>query len=359
MTALHASFVARRGTFELTVEQLDLSPDAPVTAILGPSGAGKTMLLRCLAGLHRPLTGSIDHRGEKWFDAARNLHVPAHRRETGCVFQDYALFPHLDAAANVAFGIRSSPTGRRASAHGWLERLGVGDLTQRRPRQLSGGQQQRVSLARALARQPALLLLDEPLSALDASLRQRLRRDLRRLLADQRIPTVFVTHDRAEAMALGDRLGVIVNGTLRQVGPTRDVLTRPRDAEVAAVLGTDTIVSCRVIETDGAFATVRIRDTKLQVLAPPDDVVLAFACIRAEEVLLQRTSPTDTSARNRLPGVVTAIEPHGAMLRVQLDCGFSLAALVTPASVSEMGLTEGAKAVAVLKVPAIHLVGRT
>ena len=358
MTSLQARFTVRRGAFELNVEQFALSDQAPVTVLLGPSGAGKTTLLRCLAGLERPNTGKIECHGETWFDAGRGLHLPAHRRKTGCVFQDYALFPHLDAAANVAYGIRSSRTGQRATVQGWLERFGIAHLANRKPVEMSGGEQQRVALARALARQPALLLLDEPLAALDADLRDRLRTDLRQLLLQERIPTVFVTHDRTEALALGDRTGVVIDGALRQIGSTRDVFLRPNDIDVANVLGTDSVVPCEVLARADGFARIRIGKSELQVLAPEGTGREAFACIRAEEVLVQRSSQSDSSARNRLHARIVAVEPQGAMFRVRLDCGFPLAALVTPASVTELGLAADEEVVAVLKVPAIHLVAR-
>ncbi len=358
--AFAAAFTLRRGAFRLEVDALAIDSAAPVTVLLGPSGAGKTTLLRAIAGLERPERGAIQCGPRVWFDSSRAIHLPPHRRLLGCVFQDYALFPHLDAVANVAFGITGSRTGRRARAQAWLARLGLGTVLNRRPVQLSGGQQQRIALARALAREPALLLLDEPFAALDPPLRAQLRTTLRQTLVEQQVPTLFVTHDRNEALALADRIGIVVDGTLRQLGPTAAVFARPADLACAAVVGTDTVVPCRVVRSDGDFATIALgpadRPVELQVLAPPAGTTAAFACIRAEEVLLQRQRPIDTSARNRLRASVTEVVRDGPMWRIALDCGFPLAALVTPASVEELGLRPGASVVAVLKVPAVHLV---
>ncbi|HET9553080.1 MAG TPA: ABC transporter ATP-binding protein, partial [Anaeromyxobacteraceae bacterium] len=206
----------------------------PVTVLFGPSGSGKTTVLRALAGLDRPEGGSIAFGDETWFDAGRRLFVPPQARGIGFLFQDYALFPHLSVAANVGFGLSGLPRAEReARVEEIAGRLGIRDLLPRRPAALSGGQRQRVALARALARRPRLLLLDEPLSALDAPTREALRGELRHLLESSGVPAVVVTHDRTEALALGDRLVVLVDGTVRQVGPVHEVFSAPVDAEVA------------------------------------------------------------------------------------------------------------------------------
>ncbi|HYD41906.1 MAG TPA: ABC transporter ATP-binding protein [Anaeromyxobacter sp.] len=209
-----------------------------VTVLFGPSGAGKTTVLRALAGLERPDAGAISFDGETWFDAARGIHVRAQARRVGFVFQEGALFPHLSVARNVAFGLRGLPRAeRRARVEDLAARVGIGDLLRRRPAELSGGQRQRVALARALAPGPRLLLLDEPLSALDGPARAALRDELRALLERADVPAVVVTHDRGEARALGHRLAVLVDGAIRQVGPVEQVFAAPADAEVARVVG--------------------------------------------------------------------------------------------------------------------------
>jgi molybdate transport system ATP-binding protein len=212
-----------------------------VTVLFGPSGAGKTTILRALAGLDRPDAGAIAFDGETWFDAARGVHVRPQARRVGLLFQEYALFPHLSVEGNVAFGIAGRPRAeRRARVAELAASFGIGDLLRRRPAELSGGQRQRVALARALAPGPRLLLLDEPLSALDGPTREALRGELRQLLERTEAPAIVVTHDRADALALGHRLAVVVAGEIRQVGPVERVFAAPADADVARVVGATT-----------------------------------------------------------------------------------------------------------------------
>ena len=210
--------------FELDADLRIPLEQMPVTVLFGPSGSGKTTLLRMLAGLERPDGGSIVFRDRTWFDSARGIHLPPQQRRAGFLFQDYALFPHLTVAENVAYA--ASPAGRAASC--WT-RSGLRTSPRSKPRALSGGQQQRVALARALAAEPALLLLDEPLSALDAPTRARTRLELRRMLLAGGVPSIVVTHDRMEAVALGDWMAVMVDGRIRQTGPVQEVFRRPAD----------------------------------------------------------------------------------------------------------------------------------
>ena len=209
-----------------------------VTVLFGPSGAGKTTLLRALAGLDRPEAGYITYREHVWFDAARRVHVPPQARGVGMLFQEYALFPHLTVAGNIGFGLAGRPPEEpRARVEVLAASFGIADLLRARPGELSGGQRQRVALARALAPRPRLLLLDEPLSALDGPTRDALRAELRQLLDRTGVPAVVVTHSRTEARVLGHRLAVVVDGALRQVGPVEEVLDAPTDAVVARALG--------------------------------------------------------------------------------------------------------------------------
>lgn len=209
-----------------------------ITVLFGPSGCGKTTVLRCLAGLEKPEQGRIHFGGKTWFDAAENIHLSPQRRGIGLVFQDYALFPHLDVEQNVGYGLSSMARHERAAlVLETLARYGLAAHAGKRPRQLSGGQQQRVALARAVVRRPRLLLLDEPLAALDTALREDLRDDLRAQLDSLDIPVLLVTHDRAEARLLGDQLIVMHQGTVQQTGSAEEVIANPASPEVARALG--------------------------------------------------------------------------------------------------------------------------
>jgi molybdate transport system ATP-binding protein len=355
--ALSFSFERRfeGGTVVAAAAELPLDT-APVTVLFGPSGGGKTTILRTLAGLERPQSGFVRFRGETWSDVERGVFVAPQRRGVGIVFQDYALFPHLTVAENIAFGVSTERAARERKVRELADLLAIPDLLQRRPAALSGGQRQRVALARALATGPRLLLLDEPLSALEQTLREELRVELRRLLLESRVPAVVVTHDRDEALALGDQIAVVAAGNIRQLGPVDRVLGAPDDAEIARLVGTENVLPGRVVGRDGGLARVDIAGkTLVAVDLPglPDDV---FACVRAEEIALETEGGAPTSARNRLPATVVATAPLGPLVRVRLDCGFPLVALVTRSSVEELGLRQGARVLALLKVPAIRLV---
>jgi molybdate transport system ATP-binding protein len=332
----------------------------PVTVLFGPSGSGKTTVLRALAGLDRPDAGAIRFGGETWFDAARGVHVPPQRRRVGLLFQDYALFPHLDVAANVAYGVRAPRAARAARVRELAARLGISELLARRPGELSGGQRQRVALARALAPGPRLLLLDEPLSALDAPARAELRGELRRTLEGAGVPAVVVTHDRVEALALGDRMVVMVGGEIRQAAPVAEVFGAPADADVARVVGTENVLAVTLARREGGLAVVRAGGIELVGVDPGGALDAAFACIRAEEIVIEEAPGADSSARNLLRGTVVARAEEGPLVRLRLDCGAPvvLVALVTRASADRLGLVPGRSVAALVKAPAVRLVPR-
>ncbi|HNX32656.1 MAG TPA: ATP-binding cassette domain-containing protein [Holophaga sp.] len=221
---LRADFVKRYGNGTAVRAEFALDLDGfSVTVLFGPSGCGKTTILRCLAGLERPEEGRIEAGPELWYDGARGLHRPPHGRNIGLVFQDSALFPHLDVAANITFGLRRLSAGQRARRLArLLELVGLEGMGGRRTTELSGGQCQRVALARALAPGPGLLLLDEPFASLDRNGREQLRDSLRGILAESCIPTLLVTHDGHEALALGDRFLMMQDGCLGP-GPAPDL----------------------------------------------------------------------------------------------------------------------------------------
>jgi molybdate transport system ATP-binding protein len=320
---------------------------APVTVLFGPSGSGKTTLLRMLAGLERPDAGVISYNGRAWFDASRGIDLPPQQRRAGFLFQSHALFPHLTVARNVEF---AAPPER---ARRVMETLGVADLAARLPGALSGGQQQRVALARALAAAPDLLLLDEPLSALDAPTRARLRRELRGLLLAGGVPSIVVTHDRMEAVALGDWMVVMVDGRIRQTGPVQEVFRRPADPSVAAALGVENVLPAEIIGSGAGLLTLRLGEACVQCVDSGERGSV-LVCIRAEDVAISR-DPAPSTARNRLTGRVDAVLPEGPLARVELDCGFPLVALVTAQSAADLHLVAGDSVSAIIKTTSVHL----
>ena len=330
-----------------------------VVVLYGPSGCGKTTVLRALAGLDRPTTGRIAFDGVPWFDAERGIDLPPQSRDIGMLGQDLSLFPWLDVAGNVSYALRRLPTAERAERVSVaLRRFDLDSLARRMPATLSGGQQQRVALARALVRQPQLLLLDEPLSALDAPLRARLRPGLRRWLVETGLPVVLVTHDHTEALALGDGIVVMEEGRVLQTGTVAEVFSRPADARVARIVGTESLLCGEVIAVEGGLATVDVAGVRLTAVALPDDCRLVHVCLRAEEVVLLRHADGGLSARNRFPATVRFVVPEGPLVRVGLDAGFELTALVTRAAAEELALLPGERVLAAVKVPAVHLVPR-
>ena len=311
----------------------------PVAVLFGPSGAGKSTLLRCLAGLERPAEGAIRWRDRTWFDAT--TWVPPQRRDVGFVAQRGALFPHLDVAANVAFGLAALDARERARRVAEvLARFGLEDLRHRAPATLSGGETQRVALARAVARRPSLLLLDEPFSALDHPARAALRTDLRRWLRELDLPTVLVTHDPAEAMAIGDSLAVLDRGRVRQTGPVGEVFERPADAATARILGVDTLVAATVLRAaEGGRAVVRAGERELTVSAPTGITGRVRVCVRAEDVTL--LAGAADVVRNGTSAVVRRVDDEGALAVVTLDGGFPLVARLPRRAWRALGLAAG------------------
>ncbi len=358
--ALRASFAKKySGGPVVHAEALEIA-GAGVTVLFGPSGSGKTTILRCLAGLETPDTGEIFFGEEAWF-AGGKVRVPPKDRRLGFVPQDYALFPHLTVATNIAYGLAGRSTAEKqsrvAEMLGWL---GLDGLAARLPSELSGGQQQRVALARAVARQPKLLLLDEPLAALDTPTRQRVRGELRRLLRQLAIPTIFVTHDRLEALSLGDDLVVLDQGRIVQRGPVQEVFNRPADQTIAGIVAVETVQPGRLIELQNGLATVLVGSAKITAVAGdlPTGTTDIFVCIRAEDVILSNDPEPHSSPRNRLSAVVRAIISEGPLTRIELDCGFPLTAVLTKQACAEMDLKKGAAVLALIKAPQIHLVPR-
>ncbi len=341
--------LARGGTPVL--EGVDLAlPAGEILALVGPNGAGKSTLLQALAGLLPPT------RGEASLGALRLAHHPkAWRQKVTLVFQDPLLFD-TTVAANLASGLKLRGLPRserdRRVLH-WAARLGLEPLLGRSARTLSGGEAQRTALGRALVLEPDLLLLDEPFSALDAPTREALLQELGGLLREAGTTTVFVTHQLGDALHLADRLGVLLGGGLRQVGPVREVLHRPLDAEVADFLGMETLVEGTVTGSGRGTFTLDCGLVGAGDLPLGQRLVVG---IRPEHVTLERERTGDLSARNQLPATVTRILPQGPFFKVELDAGFFLSAFLTAAALEDLGLAPGAPCVAVVKATALHVV---
>ncbi|WHZ22201.1 MAG: Molybdenum ABC transporter ATP-binding protein ModC [Nitrospira sp.] len=330
-----------------------------VLILFGPSGSGKTTILRSIAGLEWPEEGTIRFVSRTWLDTASGIRVTPQDRHIGYMSQDYALFPTYTVAGNIGYGLgHLSVADRQRRVDEMVELFQLRGLGQAKPRELSGGQQQRVALARAVAPRPLLLLLDEPLSALDAPTRLHLRDELRSLLKKLALPSIIVTHDWAESLTLGDVMAVISAGEVLQVGAPIEVFSRPQNAEVARVVGVETVVKGRVVGSADGMLRVNVNGTTLTAIEAEPTGPEVFVCIRAEDVVLERGSAAASSARNHLSGTVTVVAALGALARVTIDCGFPLVAVVTRSTVEEFGLVSGLPVVAAIKAGAVHLVSR-
>ena len=351
--------------------QWSLSPSR-VLVLFGPSGAGKSTALKLMAGLAKPREGKIEIGGRVVFDSAAGVWVPAHRRRVGYLTQQCHLFPHLKVNQNIGYGLRRLPARERGeTVRYWLETLHLDGLEKRQPWELSGGQQQRVALARALAPGPDFLLLDEPFSSLDPELRRILQRELRSMLTQREIPVVVVTHDREEALVLGDWVQVLDGGRVIANGPPLQVLGQPGQGRVARLVGVENLLELEVESRNAEDGTMfcAAGDFRLEVpFSEPDPgdhghptsslpkADRVNVGIRASDIILAEVEPTGTSARNRLPGTVTAVEPRPPGYTVTLDCGQNLQCHITRASLTEMDVTPGRRMWAVFKASSCFLV---
>ena len=322
--------------------ELELSLGRGTLALVGPSGAGKSSVLKMIAGLMRPEHGRVALDGCEWLDTASGVDLPPERRSVGFVFQEYALFPHLTVRRNVAFA-------GTARVDELLGRFGISGLADVKPGDLSGGERQRVALARALARDPGLLLLDEPLSALDAYTRVRVRAELREILDELALPTLMVTHDFEDAAALADRVGVLVEGRLLQLGTASELVAAPVDAFVAGFAGANLLRGVAGEGPDGLTAiALDAGFTAFSTETARGNVAVA---VYPWEVSVAHEIPDD-SAVNHIRAPITSLVPLGNRVRVRIG---PLTAEVTARSAERMGLREGAVVVASFKATGARL----
>jgi molybdate transport system ATP-binding protein len=321
--------------------ELALEAGPETVALVGPSGAGKTSLLRSIAGLVRPARGTISCADDVWFDSARGVDRRPEQRSVGFVFQEYALFPHLTVEQNVTFG--------GGHADGLLRRLRIEHLARAKPSELSGGERQRVALARALAREPRVLLLDEPMAALDPHTRGKVRAELHDLLRELALPAILVTHDFEDAAALADRVGVLVDGRLRQLGSPQELLGSPADPFVAEFAGANVLEG---IAESGPDGLTRFRlDAERVVYSTDEARGRAALVVYPWDVSVGRVAAAD-SALNHLGGEIVSLVQVGNRVRVRLPF---LTAEITAASVERLGLRPGDAVVASFKATQARL----
>ena len=343
---------------------LDVSIEAPqgITILFGPSGAGKSTLLDCIAGLTRPEEGRIEVGGDVLFDSSRGIHLAAQKRRIAYVFQTLALFPHLSVEENVAYGLNNLEQEKRQERVGEiLAAFRVEKLRKQKPGEISGGEKQRVALARSLVTEPSLLLLDEPLTGLDAELKAAIVDDLRAWNTAKRIPILYVTHSRDEVDALGERVLAMENGHIVSAGAPMEVLDAPRRKKLAQAAGFENLLNGVVLdlrETDGVMR-VRLEESACEIEVPLGYAVAGDrvkVAIRAGDILLAVERPIGLSARNIMEGRIVSLEQRGTLLIARVDCGALFVVHVTPGAVRALGLAAGRRVWLVLKTHSCHLV---
>lgn len=359
---LTARVLAALSDFTLDVD-IVLPPG--ITMLFGASGSGKTTLLRCLAGLRRPDGGRIAIRDDAgrdvWFDATTGVDVPPGRRRVGYVFQDLALFPHMTVAENLTFGLAHLPAAeQRAKASAIARSFRIDHLLTRRPGAISGGERQRVALARALVTDPRLLLLDEPLSALDHATQSHIIDDLRAWNTARGIPVLYVTHAHREVFALGERVIALERGHVVATGTPEEVLEAPAQDLVARLSGFENIFDVTVDAVDAAAGTMRCRVADSVVLEVPHANLqpgsAARVALRAGDVLVANEEPRGLSARNVLPGRITGLRREGPRVVTTVDAGALFEVHLTPGAIDALALAEGQTVWLVIKTHACRVV---
>jgi molybdate transport system ATP-binding protein len=325
------------------------------TILFGASGAGKTTLLDCIAGLQSPESGKIAIGDFVLFDPAARVNVPPNRRSVGYLLQSLALFPHMTVQENVQYGLAALDEGERESrCRVILESFRIADLARRRPGEISGGERQRVALARTLVTRPRVLLLDEPLTALDAVTRSQILDDLRAWNHAHGIPILYVTHQRAEVFALGERVIVLDAGRIIARGSPHEVLQRPESETVAQLAGFENIFDCSFVAAhpDQGTMTCRVANSTLDLEVPLSRVDTSQPLrvgIRAGDILLASLPPQGLSARNVFPGVISSLEQRDVTVVAKVNCGAEFEVHLTPAARDSLQLQVGGKIWLVVK----------
>ncbi len=330
-----------------------------ITVLFGPSGAGKTTILRAVAGIVTPDEGKIALGDRIYFDFFAGVNLPIQKRKVGVVFQDYALFPHLTAEQNAAYGTTAgSGKARRRRARALLALVGIEHAAGRYPRELSGGEQQRLALARALASEPSILLLDEPLSAVDVSTRSRLLEEIVHIQRESGIPFLYVTHNQAEAVRIGDALLVLHQGRIVQRGCPLEVLNAPQSLAAARAVGMENVFVGRVGSHQPREGTTTIELDRCHLFAPYNGLpcgTLVTVGLRADDILISRERVTQTSARNILEGTIRTIIRDAQHAQLVVDCGTNFKVSVTPGATEALRLAPQTRVYLLIKATACHL----
>lgn len=355
---LRADLQKMHGEFNLRV---NFTAAPGITILFGASGAGKTTVLDCLAGLVTPDSGAIRVGGDALFDSARGINLPSRRRRIGYVFQDLALFPHLTTEQNIQYGIGRLPESlRRERSAAILESFRIAHLRSRKPSEISGGERQRVALARALVTDPQVLLLDEPLAALDGATKSKIVDDLRAWNQSHLIPILYVTHSRDEVFALGERVLVLENGRIVAQGTPHEVMSAPRQETVAQLAGFENIFDATVVSTNEARGTMTCKlsgsnvelETPLVRAATGTELRIG---IRAGDILLATVQPVGLSARNLIPGRVISLATHDVIVEARIDCGSEIKVHLTLAARDSLQLQQDRQVWLVIKTHSCHL----